>query len=206
MPEWITYLLIPAFAALATVVNALYKRLESVQATAMLAQKEHSSALEEELACLRKRLEEIRARLSAVEAEKNKLQTQLLMMSSAQDTSPLPLWIKDASGVCLMCNPAYERTFLLPRGYVSHDYVGHTDNDIWPERIARAFRDNDQKVMKTRELIDTTEMVPDGNGKDKPWRIIKFPRYAPGVEEPFGIAGIAIPDSEFVENRSQKTP
>ena len=59
------------------------------------------------------------------------------------NTMPDMVWLKDAKGVYLLCNPAFERFF----GAAESTIVGKTDRDFVPEALANAFRANDKAAM-----------------------------------------------------------
>ncbi len=85
-------------------------------------------------------------------------------------TMPDMVWLKDAEGVYLGCNPRFERFF----GAAEADIVGKTDYDFVDGKLADFFRDNDRKAMAKgrpsvneewlsfandghRELVETTK-------------------------------------------------
>ena len=59
------------------------------------------------------------------------------------NTMPDMVWLKDADGVYLLFNPAFERFF----GAAEADILGKTDHDFVPEELVNAFRANDQAAM-----------------------------------------------------------
>ena len=157
---------------------------------------------------LRARVDELRQRLDKTEAEcgvllgkvgmlereNARLLTQFVILSSSHDSSPLPQWIKDEDGKVIAVNRAYEKLYLVPRGYRVADYLHHFDGDVWPKEVAAAFRVNDEEVWRTHKTVDVKEPVEFASGETRLVRIIKYPRYAEGIEDPIGIAGIAIPE------------
>lgn len=144
------------------------------------------------------------ARLAKVEAdldrERNKtleltfevsqLQLKLLTIRGAHTDLPWPAWLKDTSGVVLAANLAYELDFLKPRGYSLLDYVGQTDIAVWPEDIAKSFRENDLAVIQSGETLDFFEEVILGDGSRKTMRFVKYPVYAGGTM--IGVAGMYV--------------
>lgn len=158
----------------------------------------NASKLRDDLEARVKTLEhakaELERRCNLLEVENQRLLTQFIILSSSHDSSPLPQWVKDDEGRVLAVNRAYERMFLIPRGYKVADYLHHTDESVWPQEIAEEFRRNDQEVWKRREVMDLLENIQHSSGEVKKMRIIKYPRYADGIEQPIGIAGIAIPE------------
>lgn len=184
----------PAFGALATAVVYLWRQQSRMHAEAVAWRDGRIRSLEENEKRLEKRIEELENKVNVLEAEKATLKTQFLMLSSSHDSSPLPMWIKDLGGKVIACNKAYEAHFLIPRGYRLADYLGHDDGTVWPDAIAAEYRKNDESVYRTGKIFDGTESIVDTEGNVRPVRIIKWPRHASGIEQPFGIAGIAVPD------------
>ena len=70
------------------------------------------------------------------------------------DHSPSLIFLKDLHGRYLDANRQFERTFHLTR----QDFIGKTDNDLFPAEQAAAFRANDLKVGLFRQ----EEMAPAG--------------------------------------------
>ncbi|GIV82560.1 MAG: hypothetical protein KatS3mg051_1914 [Anaerolineae bacterium] len=137
------------------------------------------------------RLREIEQKASDLEREVQRLRYQVLMLESAHQDLPLPMWLKDRDGRMLALNTEYEREFLIPRGYTRDDYIGQYDSAVWPEGIANIFADNDRYVVRTGDVLHTIEPVPDAEGVPRDWIIIKYPRRVSGVV--VGVGGIAIP-------------
>ena len=137
---------------------------------------------------------DLERRIGNLEKDKAVMEARFLAFRSSHDSSPLPMWIKDAEGKVLACNRAYEVLFLRPRGYTLNDYLGRTDADVWPSHVAEQFRENDLSVLRDREILDTRENCTNAQGREIPVRVIKYPRTIDGIEEPIGVAGIAILD------------
>lgn len=156
--------------------------------------KETIGELKERVNKLESREQELEKQIAALKEENNQLRTQYLVLASSHGSSPLPMWIKDANGVILQANKAYETHYLKPRGKTLQDYIGHRDVDVWPERVATVFHDNDMRVLNSRKVMDLIEPFTNSDGVDVPTRVIKWPRFANGIDEPFGISGVAIPD------------
>ena len=60
------------------------------------------------------------------------------------DAIPDPVWLKDANGVFVSCNPQVERYF----NAAESDIVGRTDYDLLDPLLADSFRENDRKAME----------------------------------------------------------
>lgn len=160
-------------------------------------QTQNALKLRDDLECRIKTLEcakeELEKRCKSLECENQRLLTQFIILSSSHDSSPLPQWVKDDEGRVLAVNRAYERLFLIPRGYKISDYLHHTDAAVWPPEVAEEFTLNDHEVWRRREVMDLEERIEMPDKSLQKMRIIKYPRYAAGIEQPIGIAGIAIP-------------
>ncbi|MFB0935879.1 MAG: EAL domain-containing protein [Propionivibrio sp.] len=123
------------------------------------------------------RTRELSAALSSLKrtvAEQKLTETRLLETQARQHTLvraiPDLVWLKDADGVYLSCNPRFERFF----GAFEKDIVGKTDYDFVDKDLADYFRENDKRAMEKggpsvneewitfaddghRELLETTK-------------------------------------------------
>lgn len=129
--------------------------------------------------------------LIRLKREVSSLQDKVTLLESSHQDAPIPIWLKDRSGIMLALNPSYEKEFLIPLGKNRKDYLHKSDYDIWPEEIAREYVQNDNFVMRTRSTWIGYENILDHKGDKVKWKIIKYPRTAGGVI--IGIAGMAIP-------------
>lgn len=154
--------------------------------------------LDKELTESKKKQEELSAKnqelqnqLLKMQGEIMNLRNKIILLESAQNHSPLPMWLKDTDGTMLALNDAYTETFLEPNGISKKDYVGHFDKDVWPLHIAQEYGENDRQVLVTKKVFRGRETVKI-NDTETQWRIIKYPRYAGEIV--IGIAGVAIPE------------
>jgi PAS domain S-box-containing protein len=76
------------------------------------------------------------------------------------DNSSAVIYVKDLQGKYLHINRKYETLFNLSRASVKDK----TDFDIFPHEIAKAFRENDQKVLESGEPCEWEEVAPHENG------------------------------------------
>lgn len=133
---------------------------------------------------------ENRAEILKMHDQIRDLQQTVMLLESAHQDSPLPMWLKDTNGVMLSINSAYEETFNVKRA----QYIGKTDSDIWPIHLAKLFSKNDAMVLRTGRVFHGEETVV-VDEKEENWRVIKYPRYSGKIK--IGIAGIAIPPEHF---------
>ena len=76
------------------------------------------------------------------------------------DNSSAVIYVKDLQGQYLLINRKFETLFHLTRASVK----GKTDFDIFPHEIAKAFRENDQKVLERGEPTEWEEVAPHEDG------------------------------------------
>ena len=107
-------------------------------------------------------------------AEQKLTENRLVESQARQHTLvraiPDLVWLKDADGVYLSCNPRFEQFF----GAFEKDIVGKTDYDFVSKELADYFRENDKRAMEKggpsvneewitfaddghRELLETTK-------------------------------------------------
>src|ERR1035437_534226 len=79
----------------------------------------------------------------------------LLILRTLVQTIPDLIWLKDVSGVYLLCNTMFERFF----GAVEADIVGKTDYDFVVKELADFFRENDLKAMAEGKPSSNEEWV-----------------------------------------------
>jgi PAS domain S-box-containing protein len=103
------------------------------------------------------------------------------------DTIPDLIWLKDANGVYLSCNPSFEAFFGAPEAEI----VGKTDYDFVDRKLADFFRANDQAALKAGKPRSNEEWITfASNGYRGLFLTTKTPMHLPdgGL---IGILGIA---------------
>ena len=99
-------------------------------------------------------------------------------------------FMKDVEGRYVYVNDAFEALFHRKLS----EYVGKTDDEVWPAATAAQLRRNDRQVIETRTVLQTTEIIPHDDGLHY-WLVTKFPILkADGV--PTMIGGVAIDVTE----------
>lgn len=133
--------------------------------------KETKEDLTREIESLRKRL----AALEKIEAERNLAETALKESEERfrvfMDNSPAIAFIKDEEGHYVFANKFLEKRFI----YMLDDWRGKTDFEIWPEDVAKQFRQNDLTVISTNRVMETVETTVDPGGKTTFYIMFKFP-------------------------------
>ena len=89
------------------------------------------------------------------------------------NNSPAIGWLKDADGRHVFLSKPYLERIGVP----GDDWFGKTDFDLWPPEVAAKFREDDQKVLQTGELMsfEDRENVTFPNGEERTWWVVKFP-------------------------------
>jgi PAS domain S-box-containing protein len=106
-------------------------------------------------------------------------------------------FMKDVEGRYLWVNAAFERVFHR----ALQDYVGKTDDDLWPAATAAQLRENDQTVLRTRQTLHITQVVPQDDGPHY-WLTTKFPIFNEDGT-PRMVAGAAIDITEQRRTEAQ---
>lgn len=88
------------------------------------------------------------------------------------DQTPAVIYLKDLEGKYRMINRRFENVFHVTRDEV----VGKTDRDLFPEKFATKFRENDLAVIDLRSVLEREEIVPQ-NGALHTYVSKKFPIY-----------------------------
>jgi len=108
------------------------------------------------------------------------------LMRNLVESCPIPMWIKDTNLVMRFINSAYCKIYDVERS----DYIGHTDKEIWGDKIAHEFQRLDNAVLNGEKIEYNVERVPNRAGfrEYDHLHIVKFPIYdGPKI---IGIAGI----------------
>lgn len=142
---------------------------------------------------------ELKSKIISLEQENSLLSSRLRVVQHSILELPIPIWLKDTSGVMLMLNDAYERLLLTPIGKTREDYINKTDYDMWSQEIAREYIRTDQQVIHSGRMYEKMEPFVDSFGKPTKVRVIKCPVYAVSSIV-VGVLGILIPNSDKSEN------
>lgn len=86
------------------------------------------------------------------------------------DNSTAVIYAKDVEGRYWLVNRQFEEIFVLPRDRI----IGRTDAEVFPVRVAEAFRANDQLVLDAGKPIEFEEVAPHHDGPHH-YISLKFP-------------------------------
>ncbi|MBM4053742.1 MAG: response regulator [Planctomycetes bacterium] len=84
------------------------------------------------------------------------------------------IYIKDLEGRYVLINKQYEKIFHV----CGENIIGKTDFDIFPDKIAKNFVENDRMVIKTSNPVEIEEETPH-NGGLHTYISVKFPLFDP---------------------------
>lgn len=134
---------------------------------------------------------ELRTEVRQLREENAELKNNLSILNGGYFELPLPVWLKSRDGVYLQVNEAFEEMLLIPNNIDPDQIIGKTDMDIWPdEELSKIYRENDLKVMRTRQTIETREVA---RIADEEVTFISY-KYAFKVNNKVvGVGGVAIP-------------
>lgn len=151
--------------------------------------------VEKELIDIKSENRIMREEIDDVRSKNKELQGQMILLQSADNLYPFPMWLKSPNGTMLVINDEYVRIFNIKKS----EYIGKTDVEIWGEEVGTSYWNNDLKILKGKKLYVGRENVPTGSGE---WLIIKFPLKIGDIV--IGLKGYAIPinknDIDLLEN------
>lgn len=100
------------------------------------------------------------------------LQKSRLDMLTILDNLPFMAWLKDAEGRYIMVN----KPFATISGLESpKDAIGKTDFEVWPQDAAELYRNDDRKIMESKQRL-AFEGVVHSKGGDRWYETFKAPR------------------------------
>ncbi|MBN2049432.1 MAG: PAS domain S-box protein [Spirochaetales bacterium] len=116
-----------------------------------------------------------------------KKQAEESLLKTLLDTIPDQVWLKDADGVFIACNRAFEKF----HGTEESKILGKTDYNLVDRATADSFRHYDQRAVETKQISINEEWVtPAGDKKRILLETIKTPMFT-RKGEPRGVLGIA---------------
>ncbi len=131
--------------------------------------------------------------ITSRKAAERRAQESDLLFQAIVENCPAYIFIKDRDGKYIVSGDKFTSKIGWPKGSL----LGKSDDEIFPQSVARILKSNDQKVIKAGKAISEKEaFVLDGQNFTN--MAIKFPLFdAQG--DITGIAGIATDISELVE-------
>jgi PAS domain S-box-containing protein len=87
------------------------------------------------------------------------------------DNSPAFAWVKDEEGRYVYVSQTYERRF----GLEAADWLGKTDAELWPPKVAATFQKNDLAALAAGRPLEIIGETRDPDGSKVHWLVTKFP-------------------------------
>ena len=110
-------------------------------------------------------------------------------------------FMKNREGRYVFYNDAAQGLFHLDPA----DFLGKTDHEVWPPEYADRLIANDEKVLRTKALVEAVESVPQQHGVHH-WLIYKFPIVDENDEVQFiGGMGIDITERRQLEDQLRQS-
>lgn len=120
----------------------------------------------------------------------NELHQSRQQLQDILDNATAIIFLKDAEGRYLLINRQFETTFHVGRA----DILGKTDYDVFPRKLADAFRQNDRQVIDAGAPFEVEETAPHDDGLHT-YMSIKFPLHDLDGQI-YAVCGIATDISE----------
>jgi diguanylate cyclase (GGDEF)-like protein/PAS domain S-box-containing protein len=134
------------------------------------------------------RLKEKLIARSMVESEKLYVELKATsdLFERFMNNGPFASYIKDADG-----RMVYYNRFLAQRfGVTEQAWIGKTDHELWPGKMADDFRCNDLAVLEGGVPVEIEETTPGDNDGKSYWRSMKFPYQ--GADGKMMLAGMSV--------------
>ncbi|MEW6982189.1 EAL domain-containing protein [Colwelliaceae bacterium 6471] len=110
-------------------------------------------------------------KIAKLNHEKQQSYESKALLQSIIDNTPDIIYLKDIEHKYILVNKAYLSLFDLR----PEDVISKTDYDLFPRETAKAFIQNDSKVIEHRKSYNFEEAVINKNGKVKHYISVKFP-------------------------------
>ncbi len=105
---------------------------------------------------LKARIRELERWNAELEARHERASRYWQQLESVIDTAPLTIYLKDARFKYVFVNREYERLGGHPR----QDVIGRDDFELFPEPVARIFREQDEQVLARGAPMEFRETIP----------------------------------------------
>jgi hypothetical protein len=113
---------------------------------------------------LRKEVVELHAKVAQLEERNLFLVSNMIIFNRNYEEFPLPVWQKVKRGnqfIMQYINPAYVDAFGHQFGFNQYNLIGKTNFDIFPQKFAQQYYENDVAVAVTGLPLELTEYSKD---------------------------------------------
>jgi PAS domain S-box-containing protein len=101
----------------------------------------------------------------------NRIKNQETRFHAFMNNSSMVAFMKDDMGRMVYVNESCARKFNIP----VKDWIGKTDEQLFPEHYALSWRENDLRIMESGKTEELTEVSPTPDGNLVTWTMYKFP-------------------------------
>jgi PAS domain S-box-containing protein len=113
------------------------------------------------------------------------------------DNSPAIAWMKDQDGRYVYLSGGFEKNYQVQLV----DWLGKTDQEIWPAALADELQQNDRAVLAANRVLETIERVPNSDGEYRVWRVHKFPLRSSSGERYVGGTALDVTNEQSHRDR-----
>ena len=164
-------IVIPAFVAILTCLGTLgtawfmFKGQQGATDVRMVqVAYERMESLDKRLIEANTQVVKLRARIMELEARLEREVNIDGFLEEFIDSFPFPAWIKyvdtDADGKMIFPMAVINKAYEHQHGVSKRRYAGNQDKDIWPPKVAEAFREHDLEVLRNKSAGTYTESYP----------------------------------------------
>jgi len=126
---------------------------------------------------LRTENQNIKIDFAALQERSKNLKQNMIIFNRSYEGFPLPVWQKVKRGdkfLMQYINPKYTELFGHDFDYSQYNIMGKSNFDLFPEKIAQMYYENDIAVAITGQKIEETEYFTDATGKKLELKVIKW--------------------------------
>ncbi|MGX5200868.1 EAL domain-containing protein [Aliikangiella sp. IMCC44632] len=128
----------------------------------------------------------LQTQLSQLESEQTELKKSQHLLQNIIDNSSAIVSIKNTQGEFILVN----HIFCQHIGKTPADVIGKTDFELFSQKQAKQFSENDRHVIETKQPTNFEENSSDKDGNQHTFLVIKFPLFD-GDGKVYAIAGIS---------------
>lgn len=111
---------------------------------------------------------------------------------SFMNHAPLLVYMKDANERLTFYNDRMAERFQIG----SEQWIGKTNDELWPAEMAARLRRNDQQVLDGGRMVETLEEATEADGRQSCWKTYRFPWWNERGEIMLGAYALDVTEEE----------
>lgn len=126
---------------------------------------------------LRSENEDIKIKFASIKERNLNIKKSMIFFNKDYEAFPLPVWQKVKRGnefVIQYINPIYTKFFGHDFKYDKYEIIGKNNFELFPDRIARMYYENDVAVSVFGERLESIEDFIDAEGKLLKLEVVKW--------------------------------